>query len=554
VTGTLVWLRRDLRLADQPALQAAAARGGPVYPVYIHAPDEEAPWAPGAASCWWLHHSLHAFMQDLARIGSRLLLRKGPSLTVLETLLQQTGADAVFWNRLYEPAARARDQNVEKSLLARGYQVQTFNAALWFEPWEIASGTGEPYRVFSPFWKACQRQEWAQRVPLPTVTQLPAPVGAAANPTAVPTAVPTEDSPADSPAVPNAGGVAGNWPDTLPPEALALLPTIAWDQGLAAVWQPGEAGAQARLQAFCDQAVLHYATGREFPARPGTSRLSPHLHFGELSPRQIAMELLARGLDPQAKGVEHFLRELGWREFAYHLLVHFPQTPEQPLYRRFESFPWRVAPADLRAWQQGRTGIPIVDAAMRELWQTGWMHNRARMIVASFLTKNLRLHWLEGARWFWDTLVDADLAANTLGWQWAAGCGADAAPYFRIFNPVLQAQRFDAEGEYVRRYVPELTHLPPATLHTPWVPTRKPTPARRSAPRGTLPLPGLFPSAEQEASTGHPAMGMGPTPPVGAVYPPPIVDLQKSRQEALEAFARMRADESMADTHSQTRN
>jgi deoxyribodipyrimidine photo-lyase len=468
MAATLVWLRRDLRLADQPALQAAAQRGLPVIPVFIHAPGEEAPWQPGGASNWWLHHSLVRMGEALAQTGSRLILRRGASLATLLDLALETGADAVFWNRLYEPAVIRRDQEIKRTLREAGLTATSFNAALLQEPWQIATGSGDPYKVFSPFWKAC-RKAGIDIAPGTAPARLPGPYAAA-----------------------RAGGV---WPRSEPLEALDLLPRIRWDRGLAEHWTPGEAGALERLQDFVEDSVRAYAKGRELPGRDGTSRLSPHLHFGEISPRQIVWTLREAGLDLDAGGPEHFVRELGWREFGQHLIYHFPQTTEEPLNPRFQHFPWRESQQDLRAWQQGRTGIPIVDAGMRELWQTGWMHNRARMIVASLLTKNLRLHWLHGARWFWDTLVDADLASNTLGWQWAAGSGADAAPYFRIFNPVLQGERFDTDGAYVRRYVPELGAMPDAKIHTPWKSDRK-TPD----------------------------------------YPDPVVDLKTSREAALAAF------------------
>jgi len=469
--ASLVWLRRDLRLADQPALHAATERGQPVLPVYIHAPEEEGPWAPGAASNWWLHHSLDRLESALENLGSRLILRRGPTLESIRQLARETGADAVFWNRLYEPAAIRRDREIKRALREDGLVVSSFNAALLNEPWSVGSASGDPYKVFSPFWKASKAIGIDAPI-LPMPTELRNPV---------------------------------SWPRGESLASLGLLPEIPWDAGLATTWKPGEAAALQRVEAFLDGAVQRYGDMRDFPAQPGTSRLSPHLHFGEISPRQIVQALRDAGHDPESGGAEHFVREVGWREFAHHLLYHFPHTAEQPLNAKFSEFPWRESAEDLLRWQQGRTGIPIVDAAMRELWQTGWMHNRSRMIVASLLTKNLRMHWLHGARWFWDTLVDADLAANTLGWQWAAGCGADAAPYFRIFNPVLQGQRFDPEGRYVRRFVPELQRVPDSGIHAPWGHKGKPVDRR------------LRPD-----------------------YPDPIVDLQSSRQAALDAFSVIR--------------
>ena len=468
----IVWFRRDLRLADNPALSAALAAHEHVLPVYVHAPDEEAPWAPGGAARWWLHHSLAALDSDLRRRGSMLHIARGPSLRALDGLIAQTGAAAVYWNRLYEPAAIARDRALKDALRARGIEAHSSNAALLFEPWQLQTGQGDPYRVFTPFWRKA-------RVRLPPQAPLAAPERIA--------------SPASA---------AG-----LPLPALGLLPRIAWDAGLAATWTPGAAGAQDQLQLFAEAALGGYQTQRDFPDRAGTSRLSPYLHFGEISPRQIVWRLgeLARG-DHGASvtaAAEPYLRELGWREFAHHLLYHFPRTPTANLNPGFDHFPWAADDADLLArWQSGRTGIPIVDAGMRELWSSGWMHNRVRMIVASFLTRNLRLHWRHGARWFWDTLVDADLANNTQGWQWSAGSGADAAPYFRIFNPVAQAQRFDPAGRYVRRWLPELAAAPDALLQQPW---RDPALLQRCG------------------------------------YPPPQVDLTAARAAALAAYQRMRA-------------
>ncbi len=456
---TLVWLRRDLRLTDQPALHAARERGGPVIPVFIHAPEEEAPWQPGAASRWWLHHSLQALDDDLRARGSRLTLRAGPSLDTLRTLVRETGATAVYWNRLYDPAFVQRDPDIQAGLRTDGIEARGFNAHLLVEPWEIETGQGHPYKIFSPFWKTCLKHGIDQD-PLPAPAVLPAP---------------------------------RTWPESLRPEQLGLLPAIDWAAGLRASWTAGETAARERLDEFLDSGVRAYADGRDRPDQDGTSRLSPHLHFGEISPRQILRALRAAGLHPDSGGPEAFVRELGWRDFAHHVLYHFPHTPEQPLNPRFDAFPWRKPEEDLQTWQRGQTGFPIVDAAMRQLWETGWMHNRLRMVVASFLTKNLRLHWQHGAHWFWDTLVDADLAANTLGWQWAGGCGADAAPYFRVFNPQTQGERHDPEGTFVRHYLPVLREVETRYIHSP----------------GAGGAPG---------------------------YPDPLVDLGDSRRAALDAF------------------
>ncbi|OOG41774.1 deoxyribodipyrimidine photolyase [Rhodanobacter sp. C06] len=437
MSTALVLFRRDLRLVDNPAWSAACATHTQVLPVFIHAPDEDGGWSPGAASRWWLHHSLAALDRRLRAQQAELHLRQGDTLDVLRELIRHSGASAVYWNRLYEPAAIARDTHIKNALRELGIAVHSCNAALWCEPWQIATQQGDPYKVFTPYWRNLRTQIQASQ-PLP------------------------------EPVLPG----WQNLPDGLPLPALDLLPRIGWASGLADTWQPGEAGALELLEIFADDALSDYAHARDLPARHGTSRLSPHLHFGEISPRQIHFELDRRTRATGAKrrpDIEPYLRELGWREFAHHLLYHFPRTPSDNFNPRFDGFRW--APADqalLERWQHGRTGVPLVDAGMRELWHTGWMHNRVRMIVASFLTKNLRQHWHHGARWFWDTLVDADLANNTLGWQWVAGCGADAAPYFRVFNPYTQAAKFDPDASYLKRWLPELATLPPKLLHEPW--------------------------------------------------------------------------------------
>jgi len=464
----LVWFRRDLRLDDHPALHAALRAGHAVLPVYVHAPDEEAPWAPGAASRWWLHHSLLSLDADLRRLGSGLVVRAGASLETLLALARESGAGAVYWHRRYEPAVVARDTAIKRELRAAGLHAESLNGALLAEPWEIATGQGDPYRVFTPFWRNL-RARLDPLAPLPAPPSLPGPPR------------------------PPAG---------VPVASLGLLPRIGWDAGFADLWAPGEQGAQARLAGFLSQGAADYADARDRPDQDGTSRLSPHLHFGELSPRRALSEARRRGGDDE--GTEVFVRELGWREFSHHLLHHFPDTPTAPLNPRFEAFPWRTSDRDLAAWQRGRTGIPLVDAGMRQLWHCGWMHNRVRMVVASLLTKNLRIHWLEGARWFWDTLVDADLANNTQGWQWTAGSGADAAPYFRVFNPASQGERFDPRGDYVRRWLPELERLPARWLQRPW-----------EAP------PGLLDEAGIDAASA---------------YRRPIVDLKESRAAALAAW------------------
>lgn len=409
--ATLVWFQQDLRLADNPALDAAIKRKQPVIPVYIWSPGEDGQWTPGAASRWWLHQSLASLDQDLRKRGSRLVLMQGDASQVLPALAKSTGADAVYWNRRYEPHAIARERNLEATLEG----AKSFNGSLLVEPWDLLNKSGKPYQVYTPFKRRLQLEVKPAPV-LRAPSRLPAP---------------------------------SRWPKGTSLKSLRLMPKIEWYQAMQKFWRPGEAGAQSRLKTFLKMRLDDYPTARERPAVPGTSNLSPHLHFGEISPRQVWHALGAKGRGSQ------FLAELIWREFAYHLLVHFPQTPLKPLRPEFAAFPWKKDAKSLRAWQKGLTGQPLVDAGMRELWATGYMHNRVRMIVASFLVKNLLIPWQEGARWFWDTLVDADLANNTLNWQWVSGCGADAAPYFRIFNPESQTQRFDPERLYIRQWAPE---------------------------------------------------------------------------------------------------
>jgi deoxyribodipyrimidine photo-lyase len=433
VSVALVWFRRDLRLQDNPALLAALDAGHTPVPVYIHAPHEEGSWAPGAASNTWLHRSLAALDADLTSRGSSLVLRQGDSEAELQALIEATGAEAVFWNRKYEPATQPRDAAIKRALKEAGIDAQSCNGSLMFEPWDIATQQGGPYKVFTPYWRNAL-----------TRMNLPAP-------RALPAKLPAH----------NARGEAL--------ESLALTPALDWDTQFWEHWQPGEAGAQEALSVFIDGALNGYRQQRDLPDRVGTSLLSPHLHFGEISPWQIVRRLEDERSAARNPDIDGYIRELGWREFSYHLLHHFPQTPDHNLNPRFDSFKWaRANPTQLKAWQQGRTGIPIIDAGLRELWATGYMHNRVRMLVASFLCKHMRQHWLHGARWFWDTLVDADLANNTMGWQWVAGTGADAAPYFRIFNPVTQAEKFDPQARYITRWVPELAALPVKARFAPW--------------------------------------------------------------------------------------
>jgi deoxyribodipyrimidine photo-lyase len=470
MSHALVWFRRDLRLDDNPALHAALDAGHIPVPVYVHAPEEEGDWAPGAASNVWLQRSLIVLDAQLRQRGSRLLVLHGPSEAALHRLAGQCAAVAVYWNRRYEPATQPRDAAIKRGLREVGIEAESFNGSLLFEPWELRTQQGGPYRVFTPFWRSALTQ-W----------RLPKPMRA----------------PDRLPPVPQA--LAGEALDVL-----ALVPSSRWDAGFWEHWRPGEAGAHEALEVFLDGALRGYREGRDRPDQLGSSRLSPHLHFGEIAPWRICAALEACRDAASAADIDGYVRELGWREFGYHLLHHFPTSTDRNLNARFDRFEWASpAPELLRAWQRGRTGIPIVDAGMRELWHTGYMHNRVRMIVASLLCKQLRVHWYEGARWFWDTLVDADLASNTLGWQWVAGTGADAAPYFRIFNPVTQAQKFDPQARYITHWVPELAGLPTSARFAPWQ------------------------HRQLHAE-------LAPT------YPDPVVDLAHGRDQALAAYGRLR--------------
>ncbi len=476
--NSLVWFRLDLRLADNPAVAAAAKGGGAVVPVFIWSPEDEAPWQPGAASRWWLHQSLDALDARLRSVGSRLVVRRGPALEILRALAMETGSHAVFWNRRYEPAVIARDKVIKEALRVDGIEADSFNAALLHEPWTIQNQSKKPFQVFTPFWKNCLSQ------PDPAEPLLAPPRMLA----------PTK------------------WPESLALDELSLEPRINRTDGFRSAWQPGEAGAAAALKQFLARAFDDYSGQRNRPDVAGTSRLSPHLHFGEIGPRQVWHDLACmaekRKLPAANWRGSQFLAELGWREFAHHLLYHFPHTPTEPLRVDFKNFPWRKDAGRLTAWRRGRTGFPIVDAGMRELWTTGWMHNRVRMIVASFLVKDLLADWQEGARWFWDTLVDADLAQNTLGWQWTAGCGADAAPFFRVFNPTSQGEKFDPYGDYVRRWCPELGKLPAKWIHQPG-----------NAPPEVLRAAGVE---------------------LGRNYPEPIISHAIARDVALAALARIK--------------
>ncbi|MEL6423378.1 MAG: deoxyribodipyrimidine photo-lyase [Pseudomonadota bacterium] len=481
---TIVWFRDDLRLSDHPALSAAVAQGGPVVPVFILDDRADRAWARGGASRWWLHHSLTSLANRLAEKGARLILRRGDPSAVMPALVAETGAERIHWTRGYSAAARALDEAVRDAVTglgegggdnAGGVTCKRYAGRLIFEPEEITTGSGTPYKVFTPFWRACTAK-------LGGVSTVEAPASILA---------PT------------------SWPESEALDDWALLPrNLDWSDGFTPLWSPGEDGAQSRLQSFLDGPVKNYGTARDKPAIDGTSRLSPHLHFGEISPRQVL--LATRHADAASGGDgEKFLAEIGWREFSHHLLFHWPKIPDAPFRPEYAAFPWQDDAEALRRWQHGQTGYPIVDAGMRQLYQTGWMHNRVRMIVASFLIKHLRIDWVEGEKWFWDCLVDADLASNSAGWQWVAGSGTDASPYFRIFNPMSQGEKFDPEGAYVRRFVPELAKLPKSAIHAPW-----------TADSRVLKDAGVT---------------------LGETYPKPMVDHAEARKKALEGYEVVKA-------------
>ncbi|HWT10246.1 MAG TPA: deoxyribodipyrimidine photo-lyase [Roseomonas sp.] len=462
--AALLWFRQDLRLADNPVI--AAVQDRPVLPVFI---IEE---GVGGAARWWLHHSLVALGRSLAARGAPLLVLRGDPRRLIPDLAARIGASEVHAGRQSEPAARRRDAETHDILQQAGRRLVLHRNALLHEPHLVRTAAGNPFSVFTPFSRAVFAALESLPPPIPPPDRLAAAPGA---------------------------------PQGLAPDAFGLLPAPPepdWAAEFPAHWTPGEAGAAARLAAFLREGLATYGDRRDVPAAEwGTSGLSPHLHLGEISPRQVWLAAQAQG----GAGLQTFLKEVLWREFSHHLLWHRPELPDTPLRSEFNAFPWREDAAMLRLWQRGRTGYPIVDAGMRQLWRTGWMHNRVRMIVASFLVKHLLQPWQAGEAWFRDTLVDADLAANAASWQWVAGCGADAAPYFRIFNPVLQGEKFDPDGAYVRRWCPELARLPDRFIHRP-----------HEAPEMIL-------------------RGAGVT--LGRDYPAPVIDLAAGRDRALAAFA-----------------
>lgn len=472
MSKALIWFRRDLRCRDNPALVKACQQHDCLLPLYLF--DEQCPDL-GAAQHWWLHHSLLSLEQQLQQQGLSLHLRRGDPLTLLQQIIRDFQIDSVYWNRCYEPAAIERDQRIKAALQAMGVHVESSNGSLFNEPWTVKNQSGDYFKVFTPYWKQSLKQ-----ITLPppvTVSRWPKPVT----------------------------GVSS---ETL--DSWQLLPSKPnWASAFSDFWQPGEEGALQKLERFVHQGLQGYKEKRNQPAlTASTSRLSPHLHFGEISPWQIARAIEQARQTPACdhEAADHFLSELGWREFSYHLLYHFPELPNRNVKAAFDAFAWQNEERLLHAWQRGKTGYPIVDAGMRELWQTGYMHNRVRMIAASFLTKHLLIDWRLGASWFWTTLLDADLANNSASWQWVAGSGADAAPYFRIFNPVLQGEKFDAKGEYVRRWLPELRGLDNKWIHQPW-----------RAPASALNL----------------TLGMD--------YPVPLVDHDHARTRALARYHQLNA-------------
>ncbi|MDG2460415.1 MAG: deoxyribodipyrimidine photo-lyase [Luminiphilus sp.] len=472
---SIYWFRDDLRLSDLPGLTAAAANG-PVVPVYVRDLSRAGEWIPGGASDWWLHHSLASLQRELAERSAPLVLRTGDAVEALTALAVEVGASTVFCSRQYQPWAGALEKALRARLNERNVALKRFPGTLLHEPEDVATGSGTPFKVFTPFWRAClRRPEPAPTLPIPALTGC------------------NTDLPTD---------MLSDW---------GLIPEKPnWAAGWETLWTPGEAGAEDTLETFLSGHVKRYGNGRDIPAEPNTSKLSPFLRQGNISPRQVwhaaqASKLMHRDA---AESIDKFLSEIGWREFCYHLLFHFPSIPDEAFNQKFAFFPWGKDASRLAAWKRGQTGYPIVDAGMRELWQTGFMHNRVRMVVASFLTKHLLLNWREGERWFWDCLLDADLASNACSWQWVGGSGADAAPYFRIFNPIAQGEKFDKTGEYTRHWVPELGQLPDKYLHKPW----------------EAPLDILTESAVI----------------LGDTYPRPIVDHKTARETALAAYATLK--------------
>ena len=464
----IMWFRQDLRLSDNPALDAAVKQNISILPIYILDDNNAKNHKIGAASRFWLHHSLLSLNKSL---DNHLSLYQGDPLSILSHISTYYDIQQIFWNRCYEPWRITRDTALKKALEDKNIIVNSYNASLLWEPWHIKKDDGTPYKVFTPFYRKGCLNAHAPRQPIA------APVNA------LKTMVIKDNN------------------HSMAIDDLCLLPKNRWDITVKLHWDIGEKGAQKRLSKFMQQGIKDYKEGRNIPAKDNVSRLSPHLHFGEISPHQLWHTAKIAGDD---KNIDHFCSELGWREFSYSQLYFNPDLPTKNLQPKFDYFSWVTNKDYLKAWQKGQTGIPIVDAGMRELWQTGYMHNRVRMIVGSFLVKNLLIHWHHGEQWFWDCLVDADLANNSASWQWVAGCGADAAPYFRIFNPITQGQKFDTEGQYTKKFVPELKNMPIKYLFNPW-----------EAPNDILKDSAII---------------------LGKHYPYPIIDLKISREKALNAF------------------
>ncbi|MDI7865070.1 DNA photolyase family protein [Rhizobiaceae bacterium n13] len=467
----IVWFRKDLRLDDNLALKAAADSGRRVISLYIREPPAPGNGSLGPAQDWWLHHSLVSLQRSLGNLGAELVFRRGSADTVLDEIVRETGAGSIYWNRRHDPGGIALDTVIKRDLKSRGLMVVSFPGQLLHDPMKLVTGAGGPYRVYTPFWRALERMGDP-----PSTVEAPRRILA-------PEANPRSERLAD-------------W---------GLLPTAPdWAREFPEIWTPGEAGAATKLEAFIESAIGGYREGRDFPARPSTSLLSPHLALGEISPARIWHATAGLAGHIATDDVVHFRKELAWREFCYHLLFHFPALPENNWNDRFDAFPWENDDDLFDRWTKGMTGYPMVDAGMRQLWRHGWMHNRVRMIVASFLVKHLMIDWRRGEKWFRQTLVDADPASNAANWQWVAGSGADASPFFRIFNPVLQSEKFDPEGRYIRRFVPELSRLDNRYIHRPF-----------AAPTAALEHAGIA---------------------LGKDYPCPIVDHGVARARALTAY------------------
>jgi len=478
---TIVWFRRDLRLHDNPAWNKAVESGKTIIPLYIHCDHEEGTWRRGSASRWWLHHALSDLDDQLCELGSQLFIinveKNESSLEKIQKIITRSGADSVTWNRCYEPSFVKRDAEIKHALKSNNIQVESFNGTLLLDPHQIRNKSGSPFQVFTPFWKHCREIE----IPKPVTAQfVKEPIN--------------KDEPFST-------------PDHTELEKLTLYPIIPWHLPIEKFWDATRSGG-IELLAKLTQKSDHYQNKRDLPNDDATSRLSSYLHFGQISPQELYHHLHSSLSQPKQieTANDGIIRQLYWREFSAHLLYHFPHSQDTALKPKYDEFPWRLDENLLLAWQQGKTGFPIVDAGMRQLWETGWMHNRVRMIAGSLLVKHLLQPWQEGARWFWDTLVDADLANNSMGWQWVAGSGADASPYFRIFNPIIQGKKFDPDGSYVKKWCPELSRLPKQYIHCPW----EASPIELRAAGITL----------------------------DENYPSPIISHENGRKQALDAYAK----------------